>query len=326
MSTTTTWSLLRRFGTSRINSFTLTRQHQQQYQRHFHHHVPCVPSATATTTTTTTATSTARQQLQQRKIQRSMITASSSSFLDTTVPQIRHSFSRSFHLSIRTLDQKQKPPAHDTTTTNTTCSHDHDYDHNCTGSTHTTSTQQKTQQPLDDSIQPQQKNPIPPNTDPKARMLIGFTCTVCQHRSHKTMSKHAYTYGVVIMQCDHCKNRHLIADHLGWFKTGGVTVEDLVKEKGETVKKLTRQVQLIKDGQLAPSSSASSSSSSLTGSTEKEGSTATATTTTNEKSEFELALEKAGEGMLEWVPKEIIEQEAEKLKKSQSDVDHSLKK
>ncbi|ORZ07997.1 DNL zinc finger-domain-containing protein, partial [Lobosporangium transversale] len=69
------------------------------------------------------------------------------------------------------------------------------------------------------------------------RLLIGFTCTVCNHRSHKTMSKHAYNHGVVIMQCDHCKNRHLIADHLGWFKTRGVTVEDLVKEHGETVRK-----------------------------------------------------------------------------------------
>ncbi|KAI7816279.1 DNL zinc finger-domain-containing protein, partial [Gamsiella multidivaricata] len=69
------------------------------------------------------------------------------------------------------------------------------------------------------------------------RMLIGFTCTVCNNRSHKTMSKHAYNHGVVLMQCDHCKNRHLIADHLGWFKNGGVTVEDLVKERGETVQK-----------------------------------------------------------------------------------------
>ncbi|KAI8604166.1 DNL zinc finger-domain-containing protein, partial [Dissophora ornata] len=78
-------------------------------------------------------------------------------------------------------------------------------------------------------------------------MLIGFTCTVCNNRSHKTMSKHAYEHGVVIIQCDHCKNRHLIADHLGWFRTGGVTVEDLVKERGETVQKLAKGYQLVKD-------------------------------------------------------------------------------
>ena len=53
------------------------------------------------------------------------------------------------------------------------------------------------------------------------------------------MSKGAYTSGVVIIQCPDCKNRHLIADHLGWFKDQkGVTVEDLVKEHGKEVTKI----------------------------------------------------------------------------------------
>ncbi|KAF9339725.1 hypothetical protein BGZ91_004919 [Linnemannia elongata] len=167
---------------------------------------------------------------------------------------------------------------------------------------------------IDDHIQPQHQNPIPPNTDPKARMLIGFTCTVCNHRSHKTMSKHAYQHGVVIMQCDHCKNRHLIADHLGWFKNGGVTVEDLVKEKGETVQKLTKSYQLVKDGEMAPSAGTGVSAASGAG----EGAV-------KEKTELELALEKASEGMLEWIPKEILEQEEERMKKSQETVDHTKK-
>ncbi|KAF9129641.1 hypothetical protein BGW39_003965 [Mortierella sp. 14UC] len=193
-------------------------------------------------------------------------------------------------------------PCHD----HSHCDHDHDHSH-C-GHQHTPTR-------IDDDIQPQHKNPIPPNTDPKARMLIGFTCTVCNHRSHKTMSKHAYNHGVVIMQCDHCKNRHLIADHLEWFKNGGVTVEDLVKEKGEEVRKLTREFRLVKDGGMT-SSSAAEASGSGSGSAVEGG---------KEKTELELALEKASEGMLEWIPKEILEQEEERMRKSQEAVDHTKK-
>ncbi|ORX93772.1 zf-DNL-domain-containing protein [Basidiobolus meristosporus CBS 931.73] len=71
------------------------------------------------------------------------------------------------------------------------------------------------------------------------RLLIGFTCKVCNHRQYKFMSKMAYTKGVVLIQCDGCQNRHLIADNLGWFRDGGVNVEDLMKEQGEDIQKLT---------------------------------------------------------------------------------------
>ncbi|KAJ2780898.1 hypothetical protein H4R18_003193 [Coemansia javaensis] len=72
----------------------------------------------------------------------------------------------------------------------------------------------------------------------EARLLIGFTCRVCNHRQHKTMSKNAYENGVVLIQCDQCKNRHLIADNLGWFRDGSVNVEDLLRERGEEVRRL----------------------------------------------------------------------------------------
>ncbi|KAI8322025.1 zf-DNL-domain-containing protein, partial [Martensiomyces pterosporus] len=68
------------------------------------------------------------------------------------------------------------------------------------------------------------------------RLLIGFTCKVCKHRQFKTMSKHAYEKGVVLIQCDSCKNRHLIADNLGWFRDKSINVEDLMREKGEKVR------------------------------------------------------------------------------------------
>ncbi|CDS07381.1 hypothetical protein LRAMOSA01330 [Lichtheimia ramosa] len=74
--------------------------------------------------------------------------------------------------------------------------------------------------------------------DPKQQMLIGFTCEVCKERSHHVMSKLAYTKGVVLIECPGCKNRHLIADNLGWFRDSATTVEDLVKEKGEAIRKV----------------------------------------------------------------------------------------
>lgn len=80
-----------------------------------------------------------------------------------------------------------------------------------------------------------QEEPEKPQTH---QMLIGFTCKVCQERSHHTMSKHSYTKGVVLIQCPGCKNRHLIADNLGWFKDSKTTVEDLVKDKGEAIRRV----------------------------------------------------------------------------------------
>jgi hypothetical protein len=89
-----------------------------------------------------------------------------------------------------------------------------------------------------------------PNDAPKPtleRLVIGFTCKVCSTRQFKSMSRVAYTKGVVFIKCDGCKNTHLIADHLGWYehnKPAG-TIEDILAKKGESVQKI-----LMEDGTL----------------------------------------------------------------------------
>lgn len=101
---------------------------------------------------------------------------------------------------------------------------------------------------------------LPGRVEP--RLSLTFTCTVkeCDERSTHEFSKRAYTTGIVLVECPKCKNRyyqccsycdvcrsnigyrHLISDHLGWFKESTMdgklrTVEEIVKERGEKVKK-----------------------------------------------------------------------------------------
>lgn len=69
------------------------------------------------------------------------------------------------------------------------------------------------------------------------RILIGFTCKVCNHRTHRTLSKVAYTRGVVLIECPGCSNRHLIADNLGWFDQGEArNIKDIAKARGEQIR------------------------------------------------------------------------------------------
>lgn len=73
------------------------------------------------------------------------------------------------------------------------------------------------------------------------RMLIGFTCKKCQHRTHRTMSHHAYNNGIVLIECSGCQSRHLIADNLGWFKdtpSAARKIEEMTMEVGEIKRSL----------------------------------------------------------------------------------------
>lgn len=109
---------------------------------------------------------------------------------------------------------------------------------------HTTSTRQQ-----------QQSSPSsPPITQSKTdeneqstlaeepKLSLTFTCTAneCGHRSTHQFTKRSYERGIVLVQCPSCKNRHLIADHLGWFtdtKDQPKTVEQIVAAHGGRVRR-----------------------------------------------------------------------------------------
>eukprot|EP00241_Pyramimonas_parkeae_P022384 CAMPEP_0114277418 /NCGR_PEP_ID=MMETSP0059-20121206/780_1 /TAXON_ID=36894 /ORGANISM="Pyramimonas parkeae, Strain CCMP726" /LENGTH=201 /DNA_ID=CAMNT_0001397523 /DNA_START=1 /DNA_END=606 /DNA_ORIENTATION=+ len=77
------------------------------------------------------------------------------------------------------------------------------------------------------------------NSASRKDLYMVFTCTVCETRAMKGMSRQAYEKGVVLVKCPGCQNYHLIADHLGWFEDSSWTVEKLLKERGENVRRGT---------------------------------------------------------------------------------------
>ncbi|KAG7365438.1 DNL zinc finger-domain containing protein [Nitzschia inconspicua] len=93
----------------------------------------------------------------------------------------------------------------------------------------------------------------PPNIIPGSqtggkKLAIIFTCTVCNTRSAKQFTEKAYQKGVVIVQCPGCKNRHLIADNLGFFEdchdedgdgSGGWNIEKAMQRMGDHVQVVT---------------------------------------------------------------------------------------
>ena len=68
-----------------------------------------------------------------------------------------------------------------------------------------------------------------------AKLVFMYTCTVCDTRSAKTVSKQAYEHGCVLIRCPGCENHHLIADHIGCFDSDKFDVVKLLEERGENV-------------------------------------------------------------------------------------------
>ncbi|KAM3077274.1 hypothetical protein ACMFMG_003262 [Clarireedia jacksonii] len=81
---------------------------------------------------------------------------------------------------------------------------------------------------------------------PQPSYDLTFTCKPCSTRSTHRISKQGYHSGSVLITCPECKNRHVISDHLGIFGDRKITIEDLMREQGQLVKKGT----LSEDGNL----------------------------------------------------------------------------
>jgi hypothetical protein len=93
-----------------------------------------------------------------------------------------------------------------------------------------------------------------PRPDVPSYQMI-FTCKKCDERSAHTISKQGYHHGTVLVTCPGCKNRHLVSDHLKVlrpdhairdlllticqiFSDTSVTIEDILREKGDKLNKL----------------------------------------------------------------------------------------
>ncbi|KAK1757930.1 DNL zinc finger-domain-containing protein [Echria macrotheca] len=74
---------------------------------------------------------------------------------------------------------------------------------------------------------------------PPPQYELTFTCRPCNHRSRHRVSKHGYHHGSVLVTCPSCKNRHVISDHLRIFGDAKVTIEDILRERGQSIRKGT---------------------------------------------------------------------------------------
>ncbi|KAI4594571.1 hypothetical protein KJ359_007659 [Pestalotiopsis sp. 9143b] len=68
---------------------------------------------------------------------------------------------------------------------------------------------------------------------------LTFTCVPCGSRSSHTVSKQGYHKGSVLITCPSCRNRHIISDHLNIFGDRQLTIEDIMRERGQLVKRGT---------------------------------------------------------------------------------------
>ena len=71
------------------------------------------------------------------------------------------------------------------------------------------------------------------------KMILVYTCKVCESRSAKKITKHAYTHGCVVVRCGGCDNLHLIADRKGLFEDGNWDIKQYLESHGESVTVVT---------------------------------------------------------------------------------------
>jgi len=103
---------------------------------------------------------------------------------------------------------------------------------------------QRRQKSSDDAPLPltDRQDETPPASEARAEQPLyqmTFTCRKCVERSTHKISKQGYHHGTILITCPGCKNRHLISDHLKIFSDRSVTIEDILKEKGQLLKRGT---------------------------------------------------------------------------------------
>ncbi|KAK4144890.1 DNL zinc finger-domain-containing protein [Dichotomopilus funicola] len=88
---------------------------------------------------------------------------------------------------------------------------------------------------------PTPSSPTTPNILQQPHYELTFTCRPCSTRSRHRISKQGYHHGTVLVACPECKNKHVISDHLRIFSDASEarTVEEILREKGETIRKGT---------------------------------------------------------------------------------------
>eukprot|EP01063_Lacrimia_lanifica_P017840 TRINITY_DN24824_c0_g1_i1.p2 TRINITY_DN24824_c0_g1~~TRINITY_DN24824_c0_g1_i1.p2 ORF type:complete len:189 (+),score=77.05 TRINITY_DN24824_c0_g1_i1:69-635(+) len=72
-----------------------------------------------------------------------------------------------------------------------------------------------------------------------ADLALMFECRVCKTTAMKQFSRHSYEHGVVLIECPGCKNKHIIADNLGWFSDMGENnnIEKQMKAEGQELER-----------------------------------------------------------------------------------------
>ena len=75
--------------------------------------------------------------------------------------------------------------------------------------------------------------PLPGVRAEEDALVLVFTCTVCDTRTARRVSKSAYHGGTVLIRCPGCRGMHLLADHKGFFHDGAFSAEDVLRARGE---------------------------------------------------------------------------------------------